>query len=72
MNPPMERKKTGRPPRGDRRLANFRLPVHLLAALKAHAANRGMTVTDLVGEALAAEVGVPYMPQEGLPLDRAS
>ena len=29
-----------------------------------------MTATDLVGELLAAEVGMPYRPQEGLPLHK--
>jgi hypothetical protein len=68
----MERKKTGRPSKGDRKLASFRLPVPLIDALKPHAAERGMTVTDLVGGLLAAEVGIPYQTQEGLPLTKAS
>jgi predicted DNA binding CopG/RHH family protein len=68
----MERKKTGRPSKGDRAFVNFKLPRPLIAAIKQQAAERGMTITDLVGEALASEVGVPYQPQEGLPLTRAS
>lgn len=31
-----------------------------------------MTMNDLVGELLAAAVGVPYTTQEGLPLAKAS
>jgi hypothetical protein len=68
----MERKKAGRPPRGVRKMAAYKLPVALLEAMSRHAAEHGMTVTDLVGEALADRVGVPYMPQEGLPLNKAS
>jgi len=68
----MERRKTGRPSKGDRRLASYKLPTPLLEAVREHAARRGMTVTDLVGELLAAEVGMPYLTQEGLPLNKAS
>lgn len=68
----MERKKTGRPSKGDRAFVNFKLPRPLIAAMKEQAAERGMTITDLVGETLAAEVGVPYQLQEGLPLNQAS
>lgn len=68
----MERKKPGPAPRGDRRMANFRLPVHLLDALREHAAAQGMTATDFVGQLIADEVGVPYLAQEGLPLTKAS
>jgi len=68
----MERKKTGRPSKGDRRHVSFKLPTALLVAMRDHAAQRGMTATDLVGELLAAEIGIPYQFQEGLPLDRAS
>ena len=68
----MERRKPGPVPKGDRRLVNFKLPTHLIEAMKSHAERRGMTATDLVGELLAAEVGVPYLLQEGLPLNKAS
>lgn len=68
----MERKKPGPAPKGDRRLVNFKLPVHLIDAMKLHAAREGMTATDFVGELLAAQVGVPYQIQEGLPLNKAS
>lgn len=43
-----------------------------MTALKERAAHQGMTVTDLVGELVATEVGLPYQAQEGLPLDKAS
>jgi hypothetical protein len=69
---PMERKKTGRPSKGDRRHVSFKLPTPLLDAMREHAAQRGMTATDLVGELLAAEVGMKYQTQEGLPLNKAS
>ncbi len=68
----MERKRIGRPPKGDRRLVAYRLPNPLLDAVREHAAQRGMTATDFVGELLAAEVGIPYQVQEGLPLNKAS
>jgi hypothetical protein len=68
----MERKKTGRPSKGDRRHVSFKLPTPLLDAMRTHAARRGMTATDLVGELLAAEVGMKYQTQEGLPLNKAS
>lgn len=68
----MERKRTGRPPKGNRRLVAYRLPNPLLDAVREHAARRGMTATDLVGELLAAGVGMPYEVQEGLPLNKAS
>jgi hypothetical protein len=68
----MERKKTGRPSKGDRTHVGFKLPTPLIAAVRKHVAERGMTATDLVGELLAAEVGMPYQIQEGLPLNKAS
>lgn len=64
----MERKKTGRPSKGDRREVRARVPVPLFDALHVEAVRRGMTVNDLVGEHLAALVGVPYSPQEALSL----
>ena len=68
----MERKKTGRPRRGERKQAGYMLPVTLLAAMRRYASERGMSVTDLVGEAVAARIGEPYMPEEGLPFEEAS
>jgi hypothetical protein len=68
----MERKKTGRPSKGDRTQTTFKLPTPLLAAAKRYAAEHGMTVTDLVGETLAERVGTTYQTQEGLPLNKAS
>jgi predicted HicB family RNase H-like nuclease len=64
----MEHKKTGRPSKGPRREVRARVPVTLWDALHDEAARRGMTVNDLVGEHLAALVGVPYSPQEALSL----
>lgn len=63
----MERKKPGRPSKGDRRAVVARLPRALADAAREHAARRGMTVNDLVGELLAAEVGTTYQTQEALP-----
>ncbi len=63
----MERKKTGRPSKGERRQVNFKFPIPLLVAMRERAAERGMTATDLMGELLAAEVGIPYQTQEALP-----
>lgn len=68
----MERKKTGRPSKGPRSRVESRIPVPLYEAAKTRADQRGMTLSDLVGELLAAEVGVPYQNQEGLPLNKAS
>jgi hypothetical protein len=68
----VERKKTGRPPKGDRTGVSLLLPTAFKAAAKEHAAQRGMTFTDLVGELLAKEIGLPYQTQEGLPLNKAS
>jgi hypothetical protein len=72
MNRAMERRKPGPVPKGNRILVNYRLPAHLVDAVREQAKQRGMTATDLVGEAVAANVGVPYMDQEGLPLADAS
>ncbi len=63
----MERKKPGRPSKGDRGHLSALLPRPLLAAAHEHAARAGMTLTDLVGELLAAEVGTTYQTQEALP-----
>lgn len=68
----MERRKPGRPAKGEREEVRARVPVQLRRALQAEAARRGMTFNDFVGEALAELVGVPYAPQEGLPLTKAS
>ncbi len=63
----MKRKKAGRPHKGDRRMVAARLPRPLVDAAYEHAAQRGMTFNDLVGELLAAEVGTTYQTQEALP-----
>jgi hypothetical protein len=64
----MERKKAGRPSKGQRREVRARVPVSLFEALHKEAGRRGMTFNDLVGEHLAALVGVPYSDQEALSL----
>jgi hypothetical protein len=63
---PMERKKTGRPHKGDRGLVRARLPLPLIDAIQAEAARRGMTVNDFIGELAAGATGVPYDQQERL------
>lgn len=68
----MERRKPGPPSKGEREEVRARVPVQLRRALQAEASRRGMTFNDFVGEALAELVGVPYAPQEGLPLTKAS
>jgi hypothetical protein len=68
----MERKKTGRPSKGERSRVEARIPIPLYHAAKSRAEQRGMTLSDLLGELLATEVGVPYQNQEGLPLNKAS
>ncbi len=68
----MEAKRIGRPSKGARIMLRSRVPVALAEAARSHAAERGMTVTDLVGVLLAAETGVPYQSQEGLPLTTPS
>lgn len=62
----MERRKPGRPSKGERELIRARVPVPLRKALDEEAERRGMTLNDLIGEALADLVGVPYSPQEAL------
>ena len=64
----MEHRKPGRKSKGDRKQVNFYLPTSLLAAAQAAAAERGMTFTDLMGELIAEELGVPYQIQEALSL----
>ena len=57
---------------GEREEIRARVPVQLRRALQDEAARQGMTFNDFVGDALASLVGVPYAPQEGLPLTKAS
>ena len=45
----MEQKKTGRPSKGTRERVVTRVSPELAEALRAEAARRGMTVTDLLG-----------------------
>ena len=62
----MERRKPGRPSKGEREQVRARVPVPLLRALQDEATRRGMTFNDFVGETLADVVGVPYSEQEAL------
>ena len=62
----MEQRKTGRPSKGPRKALRPRLPEPLFDAVRAEALRRGMTMNDLVGEALADLTGVPYAQQEAL------
>lgn len=63
-----ERRKTGRPSKGDRDEIRVRLPVALANGVRALAAKRGMTINDLIGELMAEQTGVPYQQQEALSL----
>lgn len=63
-----ERRKIGRPSKGDRELVRVRVPVPLANAVRDLAARRGMTINDMLGELLAEQTGVPYNAQEGLSL----
>lgn len=64
----MDRKKVGRPSKGERRMVRTRVSVAVHAAFYTEAARRGITVTDFLGELMAREVGVPYSStQEALP-----
>jgi predicted HicB family RNase H-like nuclease len=64
----MERRKTGRPSKGQRHRTTLRLPQTLAEAAQKLAEQRGVTLNDLVGELLAGEVGVAYSDQEVLPI----
>lgn len=64
----MERRKTGRPSKGDREMVRARLPRPLAKALHAEARRRGITVNDFIGELAARELQLPYDEQERLPL----
>lgn len=68
----MERRKIGRPSRGDRRQVKVLMPRKLADALMAEAQRRGTTMTDFIGETVAQEIGLPYMEQEALPTSTAS
>lgn len=68
----MERRKPGRPSKGEREVLYARLPVPLMEALRFRAAGCGMTVNDFVGETLSKELDASYTDQEALPLQNAS
>ena len=64
---PVEKRKPGRRSKGQRSPLHCQMPDPLLIAARKRAAARGMTLTDLVGQLLAAETGVPYQTQATLP-----
>lgn len=64
----MERRKPGRPSKGDRCQVNTRQPAALAAAAAAAADARGMTLTDYIGHLLAKDLGMTYTNQEALQL----
>lgn len=64
----MERRKTGRPSKGDREEVKMRVPRPLADALRAEASRRGVTINNLLAEIASREVGVPYTNEESLPI----
>ncbi len=62
----MEHRRPGRPPKGPFERAQYKIPAELAAAIRYYAAAHGMTMTDLVCEAVADRIGVPYHPQTRL------
>lgn len=62
----MERRKPGRPSKGDRRQLNTLQPRAIAEATTRAAAAQGLTVTDYVGQLLARELGMDYSAQLGL------
>lgn len=63
---PMEKKRIGRPSKGQRKRLQVRLPLELADALEYQAAKAGMTVNDYVGHMAAQMTGVPYQQQGAL------
>lgn len=68
---PVEKRKPGRRSKGQRKPLHCQMPESLLTAAQRRAAARGMTLTDLVGELLSTETGVPYEIQATLPYQLA-
>ena len=64
----MERRKPGPPGKGPRTQVKVRLPLPLAEGIRALAAQRGITVNDLLGEIMAEHTGIPYDQQEPLSL----
>jgi len=60
----MERRKPGRPSKGDRRSITLRFPRTLIDTAQQLAAARGVPFNDLVCELLAAEVRRAYRTRE--------
>lgn len=65
--------KRGRPSKGPRRLFSVKVPEHLVTALDADAADRGIDRTAWVVDAIARRLGQPnpFDVQEALPLTKA-
>lgn len=64
----VEHKKPGRPSKGSRKQVKVRLPDALAVAFQQEAERRGISVTDWIGQFAAEQTGIPYQPQEELPL----
>lgn len=62
----MSKRSPGRPSNGPTKQEHFLFPVALAAAIEGYAALHGRTKTDVVGEAVAARIGVPYRTQTAL------
>lgn len=62
----MQHRKPGRPSKGPRRPLQCKLPTTMVEALHAAAAERGVTLTDMVGEWAERVTGVPYQAQTDL------
>ena len=58
--------KPGRPSKGVRVPVQAMVPLALRRAIREQAAQRGMSINDFLGDALAEATGVPYTNQEGL------
>jgi hypothetical protein len=61
-------KKPGRPSKGSRKQVKVRLPDALAAAFQQEAERRGISITDWIGQFASEQTGIPYQPQEALPL----
>jgi predicted HicB family RNase H-like nuclease len=64
----MERKKTGRPSKGERRKTTLRLPVDLFAAAEQYVQQHGGSLNDFMVQVLADKLAQPQSQQEALPI----
>lgn len=69
--PRMERKKTGRPSKGDRHKFGVRVPLDLADAVAKRASELGMSINDYIGNLVSQDTGVPYSQQEAIPTSAA-